>query len=169
MIKLSAVIGEVIDVIHEALAGLVHGDRYSGDDDALADILESEGEEDDRLEKLVMFLESKFNVTLTDDEVKRTFRHGTVSDLARDISSHLMVKSADYKAFKTHQRYYRHRHQAAIKRKQYRMTHLHQERRRSKIYRRKVKRGQIRPAKRYGNPQTGYKFRGGYGQKRKRR
>jgi acyl carrier protein len=168
MIKMARAIGEVSDDVYAAVRELA-GDVALDKDTILADLLEKEHDDDSRLEHLVMFLEDKYGVTLADKEIQRAFRYGTLGDLAVDLSGHLMAKEADMKRFKRHQNYYRHRHQAAIKRKQYRMSHLHQERRRGRIYRRKVKRGQIRPATRFGNKQTGYSFVGGFGSKRGRR
>jgi hypothetical protein len=159
------VIGAVADDVSAALRGLLDRDQAFGDDDVLSELLGAENNEDDRLEKLVVFLEEGYEVTLEDKHLKKVFEGATVRDLAKMLSSAVMEKSADFKRFKTHQRYYRHRHQAALKRRQYRMSHLHQERRRSKIYRRQVKRGARKPARRIGTSQSGYGFIGGYGSK----
>lgn len=162
-------IGEVVDAVHDAVRGLLDRGQAYDDDSVLSILLAPEHPEDIRLESLVLFMEEKFAVTVDDKDVRKVFETGTLCDLARIISKQTMEKKADFGSYKKHQAYYRKRHQLAIKRRQYRMAHLSKERRRGMIYKKQVKRGARRPAKRFGTAQSGYSFRGGYGSKVKHR
>jgi hypothetical protein len=117
--------------------------------DELEDLLPDDGD----LEALIMTVEENFDVHLPTDTVFRLFAHGTVADLKKAIVDKLvMSKTAD------HRYYLQNRTQILQRNRQYRARNLHQIRRKARIYRKKVKRRQIRPRRRVGTRGGGYMF-----------
>ena len=117
--------------------------------DELEDLLPEDGD----LEAVVMTVEENFDVHLPTDVVFKLFSQGTVADLKKAIVGKLvMKKTAD------HRYYLQHRTQIMQRNRQYRARNLHRIRRRSRIYRLKVKRRQVRPRRRVGTRGGGYMF-----------
>lgn len=117
--------------------------------------------EDGALELLVANQEQNFGVKLDDAVIARLFAHGTLGDLAREISrlATQKVASSDPQARqRAHQRYLVKRPQMLAASKAYRMAHMQMIRRKSRAYRRKVKRGIHRPKKRVGTAASGFMF-----------
>lgn len=116
--------------------------------------------EDGALELLVANQEQNFGVKIADDVIARLFAQGTLGDLARELSRLATQKVAsDAQARqRAHQRYLMSRPQALASAKAYRMAHMQQIRRKSRAYRKKVKRGIHRPKKRVGTAASGFMF-----------
>jgi len=158
-------IGEVVDIVYDSIRGLLASGVDFDDQTVLAILFEPEHDKDTRLESLIFNLEQRFSVSFDDKELAKIFDESTVKMLSDMASKKVMEKTADFARFQRHQNYYRQRHQIAVKKRTYRMSHLQQERRRSRRYRKQVKRGQRKKATRMGSAAAGFKFIGGYGSK----
>lgn len=120
-----------------------------GPEDELEDLLPEDGD----LEAVVATLEENFGVHLPEETTFALFAQGRVKHLEKAILQQLVLeKTAD------HRYYMQHRAQIQQKNRQYRMRNLHMIRRRARIYRRKVKRHQVRPRRRVGTRAGGYTF-----------
>lgn len=144
MVKV-AVRADVGEVVYGAL-----GDSDVSDHDDLDTLVPEDGE----LEKLILFLEDRFDVRLGDKVMYRLFADGTVGELIDALVAALPGKTAAY----SHHRYMLKREQHKARARSYRMTNAVALRRRAKVYRRKVARGLVRPRRRVGSAGSGYQF-----------
>lgn len=150
---------QIADEIVDALA-LATGDQGVSMDTVLEDVLPDEGD----LEVWLQEQEQRFNVKLTDPELMGCFTSWTAKQLAAAVTKHAMarVKTAaaneQQARQKAHQRYVANRGMHVQRARAYRMLHMHAIRRKSKAYRRKVKRKMHRPQKRVGTAAGGYSF-----------
>lgn len=158
MIKAAA--GVAIDGVLDTVMGEL---RAAAGDTITADVVLDDALPDGKtLEAVVTSCEHDCGVVLTDAELARLFAGGTARDLARMLSSHALKKTAEFAdpqaRQRRHQQYLMRRPQLLAKSKAYRMAHMNQIRRRSRAYRRKVKRKIVRPKKRVGTAAGGYSF-----------
>jgi len=147
--KYAALDTTVHEVVSSVLRAHLPRGVEPGDDKELERLVPEDGE----LEAVVKTLEDNFGVELDGDVIFSLFAEGTVGDLKKAIVDKLsMKKTAD------HRYYMQHRAQIQQRNRQYRMRNLHQIRRHARIYRRKVKRRQVRPRRRVGSRGGGYTF-----------
>jgi hypothetical protein len=149
MVKV-AVRADVGEVVYDAIAGQLRPGLSPSPGDDLDTLMPEDGQ----LEKLLLFLEDRFDVVLGDSVMYRLFCHGTVDDLVDAIVAALPGKTAVY----SHQRYMLKREHHKQRSRTYRMKNAVQLRRRARVYRHKVARRVIRPRKRIGSASGGYQF-----------
>lgn len=155
LMKLASLDATVHNVVSTAIRAHLPAGQDPGLDEELEELLPDDGD----LEATVATLEENFDVTLPSDTVFDLFSGGTVSDLEGALVSQLTAKTpSKTAAFDSHAYYMRHRARRQQQSRQYRMRNLHQIRRKSKIYRAKVKRRQVRPRRRVGSSGGGYTF-----------
>lgn len=152
--KLAAIDGvydHIVDSLREA-----SGDPSVGDSTVLEDALPGDG----HLEAYLTEVESDLKTHLSDEQLKAIFAgHWRVRDLVRALSSQVKVAASnDQSRRMAHQRYMSNKGMHQSRAKAYRMTHMSQLRRKSRAYRKKIKRNIIRPKKRVGSSAGGYSF-----------
>lgn len=144
-----AVRADVGEVVYEAISGQLEPGMSASPDDDLDTLMPETGQ----LEKLLLFLEDRFDIRFGDREMTRLFATGTVDDLVESVS-HKISKTAGY----SHQSYMLHRERHKARARSYRLANAVRLRKKAKIYRRKVERGVIRPRRRVGSASSGYQF-----------
>jgi hypothetical protein len=149
MVKV-AVRADVSEVVYEAITGQLRPGLSPSPGDDLDMLMPEDGQ----LEKLLLFLEDRFDVSFGDKVMTRLFADGTVDDLVSAIVTALPEKNAAY----SHQHYMLRREHHKQRSRGYRMANAVQLRRKAKAYRRKVARGTVRPRRRVGSAGSGYKF-----------
>jgi len=151
--KLAAIDG-VYDHVVDSLRA-ASGDPSVGDNTVLEEALPEEG----HLEAYLTEIEGDLKTSLSDGQLKAIFDgRWRVRDLVRALSSQVKVAASDHERRMAHQRYMANRGMIQSRAKAYRMTHMNQLRRKSRVYRKKVKRKIIRPKKRIGSSAGGYSF-----------
>lgn len=144
-----AIRADVGEVVYEAISGQLEPGMNVSPDDDLDTLMPETGQ----LEKLLLFIEDRFDIRFGDQEMTRLFAVGSVSDLV-DAVSQKISKTAAY----NHQLYMRHRERHKARARAYRLANAVRLRKKAKIYRRKVERGLIRPRRRIGSSSSGYQF-----------
>jgi hypothetical protein len=146
----TAVAADVGEIVYDAISGQLEPGLEASADDELDELMPNPGQ----LEKLLLFIEDRFDFRFGDREMARLFAVGTVDDLVKSVTNAVTAKTAAY----SHRSYMMHRERHKARSRAYRMTHAVQLRKRAKAYRRKVERGMIRPRKRIGSAAGGYQF-----------
>jgi len=137
----------------------ISGNASISPDDHLDSVLPNPGE----VEHLILSQEQNYGVTLADGDAVYMFSHGTIADLASEISRRIRdkektEKTASDQRSTRHRWYMRNAPQLRAEARVYRMAHLMELRRKSRKYRSKVKRRLIRPRKRVGTASSGFSF-----------
>lgn len=118
---------------------------------------------DSEMIRVIADMEDRAGADIPDDVISKIMDSGTGFDMVRALRRYQKTTASKTAAVdqaqakqRRHQAYIQNKPMIMARSKAYRMAHLHQLRRKSKSYRRKVKRKIVRPKKRIGTASSGY-------------
>lgn len=141
LVKVASLDAEVNDAVRALAPG-------ASADDELEDVFDGE----DELEAALMGIEDEFGIKLPN--VLTLMATGTIGDLKAAVADKLTFR----KHASDHAYYMSHKARILQQSRQYRMRNMQALRRKSRRYRKMIKRKQIRPRRRVGTQGGGYKL-----------